>query len=89
MNLYGYVNITECFYMENLCVAFKILESHSKGTVMIIVCVFCKWQSMVLIINLEAFFCEIFVLLAYFSDDHHKITCGKQCSRESNFSDLH
>jgi len=30
--------------MENLCVALKILESHSKGRVMITVCVFCKWQ---------------------------------------------
>jgi len=75
--------------MENLCVALKILESHSKGTVMMIVCVFCKWQSMVLVINLEAFLYEVFVLLTYLGDDHHKITCGKQCSKESHLSDLH
>lgn len=87
VNLNVYISITKCFYMGNLCVALRILESHSKDTVMIIVYVFCKWQSVVLIINLDAFLCGIFLLLAYLRKYHHQITCGMQ--KEGYLSELH
>ena len=44
---------------------------------------------MVLIINLEGFLCETFVVLTFLTDDHHKITYGNQCSKESHLSDVH